>query len=737
MSTRPCAGALALLLAVAIPALGDDPPKPELNLPLSRVVLFTSGVGYYERQGSVDGNARVRFQVPADDVNDLLKSLVVEDTGGTIQTVGYDNRDPVERTLRTFAIDLNQNPSLGQLLNQVRGERVEVETMMADATGKSITSTLRGVIVGVEDRINLSPKQVNADLKRLNLLTDDGLRGIGLDQIERLKFLEPALDRDFRSALNVLATARDRHKKSVTLDFAGKGKRAVRLGYVAESPIWKTSYRLSLDADKNTKAHLQGWAMVENTTDEDWSKVRLGLVSGRPISFQMDLYEPLYFERPTVTAELFASLRPRLHEGAMEEGGKGAKKKTKGDPADGAIDELDDMLPVERKQALKPGTRLHPLAGVNLNQGGMGLSGFGGGFGGALGLGGVPGGLGGIQANPATRDLDFRKSVANAALAGELGSHFQYRIEQPVSLGRQKSALIPIVNLPIAVSKVSIFNPDVHPKYPMLGVRVENTTDLHLMQGPLTMFEAGSYAGDARMGNVAPREKCLLSYAVDLGCEVEYRAPRMREERIGVKVIRGVFEFTHRQLMTTNYTIKNRSAHERSIVVEHLQHPSWKLTSPEHPAERTQDLYRFELKVPAGETKELIVVEEEPRKEEKGILESNQNDILVLVKGSIASPKVKEALASALNQRTKLAELKSMIDEEGKALEDIGSDQARMRANMERVPTVSEAYKRYLKKFDEQETDIEKRRQKVTRLEDALEGQRKAYEKFIRELTVD
>src|SRR4029077_9887153 len=115
--------------------------------------------------------------------------------------------------------------------------------------------------------------------------------------------------------LEVLATRHDSQKKVVSLSFNGDGKRQGKGGYVIENPIWKTSYRLVLEEGK--KAFLQGWAVVENTSDDDWKDVRMALVSGRPISFKMDLYQPLFIPRPTVEPELFASLRPPTFSGAL------------------------------------------------------------------------------------------------------------------------------------------------------------------------------------------------------------------------------------------------------------------------------------------------------------------------------------------------------------------------------------------------------------------------------------
>jgi len=299
-----CVG--VVLTAVAAPA-GDAP------LPLERVVLFTSGVGYYQHAGKVVDDATVELQFSADDVNDLLKSMVVLDRGGGPPTVSYASRDPVTKTLGTFAVNLTDNPSLGDLLGRLRGQRVELDA----------ATPVAGTIVGVEKRRVEVGKDLAVEKQFLTVLTADGLRAIPLDAVSRVKLADPRLQGELEKALAVLALATDNEKKGVAIAFSGKGERPVTVGYVRESPIWKTSYRLLLDADAAVaKAVLQGWAIVENTTDSDWKNVRMSLVSGRPISFVMDLYQPLYLPRPLVEPELYAALRPQVYGQSMADGEK-------------------------------------------------------------------------------------------------------------------------------------------------------------------------------------------------------------------------------------------------------------------------------------------------------------------------------------------------------------------------------------------------------------------------------
>src|SRR5215468_11574150 len=239
--------------------------------------------------------------------------MVLRDLGGGhVSAVSYDSHDPVDKTLKSFAINLNGNPSFSAILNQARGEKVEAVLQQSNATQPG---TLTGSIMGVEEQKQQVGKDAVVEVELLNLWCAEGIRSVKLTDVQRLRFLNPVLDSEVKKSLETLALSHDTQKKAVSLSFTGEGEREVRVGYVIENPIWKTSYRLVLN--KEGKPFLQGWAVVENPSDEDWNEVGMVLVSGRPISFQMDLYQPLYVPRPVVVPELFASLRPPTYEGNL------------------------------------------------------------------------------------------------------------------------------------------------------------------------------------------------------------------------------------------------------------------------------------------------------------------------------------------------------------------------------------------------------------------------------------
>src|SRR5947209_14594583 len=211
--------ALALLggsLAVAwIVRPTRTPPRQQIiaattaerqpNLPLSQVVLFSSGVGYFQREGEVEGNARIDMQFPIGDVNDLLKSVVLQDTGqGKIGAISYDGQDPIEKTLRSFAVDLTGNPTIGQVLNQARGEKVEV---VMQTTAANQPGTISGVVMGMESQTEPVGTTGVREVHMLNLNCAEGMRCLNLKEVQRIRFLNARLDAELKRALEVLASS--------------------------------------------------------------------------------------------------------------------------------------------------------------------------------------------------------------------------------------------------------------------------------------------------------------------------------------------------------------------------------------------------------------------------------------------------------------------------------------------------------------------------------------------------
>lgn len=674
---------------------------PQTSLPLSRLVLYASGVGYFQRDGHIEGRQQVALRFKVETINDLLKSLLVQDfDGGSISTVTYDSRDPLTRTLKSFAIDLTDNAGLGHLLWQMRGEPVEVATPNA----------VQGLILGVETKKETGQDTEVIDVEYVNLFTDAGLRAIPLPQIQSLKVLNEQLNTELRQALAVLASGHDTQKKTVALDFTGAGRRRVRVGYMMETPVWKTSYRLVLSDTES--AFLQGWALVENTTDEDWQEVRLSLMSGRPISFTMDMYEPLYAQRPVVTPESYATLRPQIYGQAME---------TPAQP-------LRDAKVLEASKARLPKRAEAP--GGTAGAGEATLRGM-------LAAPRVAPAPAAEPASPAAGEpLAFDQGMSAVAAGTELGELFEYALSHPVSLARQKSAMLPIINAPVEGVKVAIYNQRVHAKHPLHGVRLRNTTGLHVAQGPVTVFDSGVYAGDARLEDIPPEQERLLSYAMDLKTEVEPLTEPEQRQLMSVSIRKGTMLVTHKAVAERTYHLRNRDQKPRLVLLEHPYRPDWHLASPGLVTERTRDVYRFAVQVAAGEGARLQVREEKPLQQTVTLTDAGPDVLAYYLRASQVSDKVKIALQQVSARRDRVEQTAQQRRRFEQQMHDITQEQARIRENMGKVAQNSELYTRYVRKLDQQETDIDAMRKEIDTLKTTEEQQRQDLNDYLMGLDI-
>jgi hypothetical protein len=663
--------------------------EDEATLPLSKIVLYSSGVGYFQHDGTVNNRTQLDLRFNVSQINDMLKSLVVQDFGGgKVSTVTYGSRDPMTKTLGSFGINLNGNPTLGQILTQVRGEPVEV----------TAPNPIVGTLLGVEKKtesIGEGSQHRIVEQEYVTLLTEDGFRAISLANVQRIKLTNPALNAELHQALATLATNHDGQKKTVSITFDGTGNRQTRVAYLTETPVWKTTYRLVLD--ENKAPYLQGWAIVENQTSQDWRNVKLSLVSGRPISFTMDLYQPLYNPRPLVQSELYANLKPQTYGDAM-----------------------DELKPMASASSARSDMKKEPLLG-KMAQGFTG------------GLANAPA----AKAVAAEMEMgSLEEGVASMAMAEDKGELFEYRIDQPVTLAKHTSALLPIIGQPLQGQKVSLYNQSINAKHPLNGYRLKNTSSLHLMQGPITLFDSGTYAGDARIEDLPPGQDRLISYALDLKTEVEPKLEGGTQELATVSLKKGTMLISRRLVEDRTYFVKNRDAKAKTILIEQPYRADWKLAEPKEPTERTRDLYRFSVAVDPGKSATLRVKETLPVQESILLMDSGVDQIVYYQQAKEVSSKVREGLQRVVQLRGKLDDARAQRTRLDQRTAEITAEHARIRENMQRLPQNSDLYNRYVKKLDQQETELEKLRKEIESLKNTEEEHRRELQNYVMNLDV-
>lgn len=731
-------------------------------VPIRRITLYRSGVGFFERSGMIQGDVRLQLRFKTEEINDIIKSMVLLDRGGgRIDSVSYGSKEPLNRRLASFGVNISGNPSVPQLLDQLRGASIKVT-----ASGEQVA----GTILGVEQRRMAPQKDQPAyDTPVLNLVTGAGMRSIAICDISSFDILDKQLSEELSKALAALAEYRADRSKTVDVNFSGTGvagAREVIVGYVHEMPVWKTTYRIilpqqpgttarpatagappektapaAIDAPKS-KVALQGWAIVENNTDQDWHDVRLGLVSGRPVSFQMDLYEPLFVTRPYVPVPTIPGVAPRAYSGGVDlalglalqnapEAKPGDPGRPTGMPATAAFDIAGR---VENRSALsrKDGAKMKSLS----EAGSAGQSAFiddqnGDGDGKAQRDRYV-----GVNAG----DMADYAAAAQAA-GGEVGEVFQFELESPVTLERQRSAMIPIMSTSIAGRRVSIYSADMGGEHPMRGVELTNDSGLQLIPGPITVFDGNdstsAYAGDAQIGHVGPGDKRLLAYAVDLDVAALTK-PESTSTLTKIRIIHGVYEATSKVRNTTIYGFENKDkARPRAVIVEHPKADGWVLIEPTKAAEVTQGMYRFEVPIDAGKTGTLTVAQEQVQSQTVGLNTWNENTMAEFRRNGQLSQAVLDAFRQFAAKQMLIAQTERGVAEIDRQIAEVSTDQGRIRGNMGQIDHNSQLYTRYMTKLNEQESKLEDLTERRVKEQERLETARKDLESYLSNLSVE
>ncbi len=322
------------------------------------------------------------------------------------------------------------------------------------------------------------------------------------------------------------------------------------------------------------------------------------------------------------------------------------------------------------------------------------------------------------------------------AQAGDVGELFQYAIDVPVTLARQKSAMLPIVNESVEGEKVAIYNPAVQAKHPLNGLRLVNATNLHLMQGPITVFDGATYAGDAKIEDLAPGAERLISYALDLETEVAPETKALPDELVKIKLVKGTLQVTRKYARETTYTVKNSDSEPKNVLIERPRDARWKLVTPKEPSETTRDMYRFAVTAEPGKPATLTVAEENVVHESQVLSNLPNEAIVFYINQKQVTPEVKQALAEIVKRKQALAELIAKRERLEKQIASISEDQARIRGNMSGLDRNSDLYRRYVQKFGEQEDSVDKTRVEIEDLRSEQDRQQKSLDDYLVHLDV-
>lgn len=654
----------------------SEEPAAQSNVPLpvKKVVLYKNGVGYFEHRGQVRGNQEFGIEFTTAQLNDVLKSLTLVDlNGGGINAVRYNSVAPLEEQLKGLQIPLSEDVTSAAFLIALRGTRVEVHTASTTATGK---------IFSVETIEKETPSGGTNHATQLGIVTDSGeLRLFELTPGINVRSADPEIQKDLNRYLNLMGSTRSKDVRRMTIAATGNGERNLIVSYISEVPVWKSTYRIVIP-NAPGQPFLQGWAIVDNTVGEDWKDVKLSLVSGTPQSFVQNISQPYYTRRPVVPLPESVLLTPQAHEASLMEAAKSVAPK------------------------------LVPYGAVGGVPGGV----VGGSMGGVVG--GIVSGSGAgtgppsepseeEQAAELTEALSKEEAAAEATAVGEL---FEYNLKEKITVLKNQSALVPIVQSPIEAERVTLITAnenDPAQSIPLRALWLRNTSGLTLDGGTFNVLEQDSFAGEGIMDLLHPGERRLLSYAADRAVGVVKDNNRIGSRTVArVSILKGVMSMYAEERETTTYMVHNADTVPRQVVLEHPIRSGWKLLDDMKPEESSATRYRFRVAVEPGKTERFAINERRPEVSRIYVSNVTDNQLAAYVHEGSVKPELEAELRKVLAKKLEISnvdqDLKSALQE----MESIDKDQSRLRENMKALKGSQEEkalLQRYTKELDGQE----------------------------------
>lgn len=597
---------LSVLLALLPPCV-----LSAADLPVREVILYKHGVGYFQRSGELKPGETARLEFKADDMDDVLKSLTITDrAGGKIDGIRYDASEPLEKRLRAFPFSTTGNTSMAGFLDSLKGARIELRFGPEIIAGTIVSARLA---VGSEK----SPEH-----ETVTLLTDGGeIRTLDLGSAGWVKFSDAKLQGLLKDYLAVLNGARSKDRRSVYIDSSAAAARQLAVRYMTPAAVWKSSYRLILGAQG--EPILEGWAIVDNTSGDDWNGVQLSVVSGRPISFISKLYEPRYVERQQADLAENAPVAPRVFGGAM--GG----------------------VPQQRAMAM-------------------------------------------AAAPPASKAMAAElapSTVSQATETREIGDLFEYSFSSPVTVKQGESTMLPFVQQKVNARKLLIYTENMGVN-PMNAAELINSTGKTLDGGPITVYDAGAYAGEALVETFKAADKRLISYGIDLGTRVSTAWDSSREDVREIHSKRGMLTTRAAVEETRTYTIRNVDAKEKTLIIEHAQRQGYRLVN-QKPAETTANAYRFEVKLPASVATTFAVKEERAYDQTTAITSATPDVIVVWLQNKTLSEVGRRQLEQIAQTKRAIADQDAVLRNTQAELTSLAQDQERTRQNIQSLNGVA------------------------------------------------
>jgi len=648
-----------------------------ITLPVTHVSLYKNGVGFFEHTGHVTGNASVTIDFTTAQLNDVLESLTALDlNGGRISGADYNSTTPLDQQLKSLSLGLPEKTTYTGFLTAIRGSRVQITGSGAPFTGR---------LMDIEMHKTGPGKDANGttETRFLSVVSDAGeLRIFPMSPTLSVHLLDTALHADVNHYLELLDTTRNQGLRHLTLDDHGTGSRELHVSYISEVPIWKSTYRILFTdnpgapgPDSRTRdstnsqgqtATLQGWSVVDNTTGTDWLNVQLSLIAGSPQSFIQPISQPIYSRRPEIPIAQEAQLTPQTHNSGIESAASpiAAPKPGKGLMGSGmAGGYASDTVEVSAMNGLPLETR--NFAKLR---------------GGLMAAPKVPP----PPPPPSYEDL-ASNSITPQTTSAAFDDFFQYNLTEPVTIRKNESALVPILQAKVTADRVTLVtsNGSQITGQPLRALWLTNTTNLTLDRGSFSIVENGSFGGEGLLDPIHAGEKRLLSYAADQAIHVTTENANDNNSHVtAITASKGVVHITHSEVRQITYVIHNAAAEPRTVVLEHPIEPGLTLDTTPAPEETTGTLYRWRIPVASAATERLTIRDKANIVDDYQLEDTDDDDFAAIIVASGNNANFQTVITPILEARRRVAFAQVAVDQTNAKLTTLRANEDRQRANI-------------------------------------------------------
>ena len=762
-------------------------------LPVTRVSLYKNGVGFFEHTGTVRDNAAVTINFTSAQLNDVLQSLTAIDlNGGRISGAGYNSTTPLEQQLKTLPLALSANPTAADFYAAIRGARIEVRSGQASVTGRLLSIEISPP--------GESPSSNTSDYSTahpyLTLVSDTGdVRTIEVTQATTVHLQDAGLNSDVTRYLKLLDSTRSQGLRHLTLEDHGNGARELRVSYISEVPVWKSTYRILLTEDAKSSAvqaaTLQGWSVVDNTTGTDWINVHLSLIAGAPQSFIQPLSQPIYSHRPEIGIAQEAQIRPQTFESGIVTGSSGLKG-TITDPSGavipGAIIVATNIgsgaqqrrtadrsgqfvmsLPSGQYKVEVSAPGFHTLLenNVNIGQQTTYLK--------------LPLSLGStaetVEVTAAQSTL-YTENASIAVITSSLPVHartsmsstpgvaapppvsyeeaasgsfqantesnafddfFAYNLTEPVTIHKNESALVPILQGKLNAERVTLAHATGGSiGHPLRALWVTNTTGLTLDRGSFSIVENGNFGGEGLLDPIHNGEKRLLTYAADQAIHISTENTADNQKIVRITAAKGVLTIHHAEHNELTYVIHNAAAAPRTIILEHPVQPGYILDGDAKPEETTDSVYRFRVNAAANETVRLHISAHHAGLTTYQLDSADEKQLAFFLQQSNNDPKLAAAIAPILEAQRRSTEADNAVEQTKAKLTNLQSTEQRERANIAALQAADkESRERFVRDLNHTEDEITATEKELETRETEQDQAQDAVDKLIENLQLD